>query len=62
MQSIQNLGLGVISIVAGKIVDTKGYLVLEVFFGAWLSGILISLVHVHNRHKLIVKTLIKFFT
>ena len=38
MQSIQNLGLAVISQVAGKIVDQKGYLVLEVFFCAWLCG------------------------
>jgi MFS family permease len=32
MQSIQNLGLGLVSILAGYIVDVKGYLVLEVFF------------------------------
>ena len=38
MQSIQNLGLAVISQVAGTIVDQKGYLVLEVFFCAWLCG------------------------
>lgn len=38
MQSIQNLGLAVISQVAGMIVDQKGYLVLEVFFCAWLCG------------------------
>lgn len=31
MQAIQNLGLAVVAIVAGKIVDTKGYLVYEVF-------------------------------
>ena len=36
MQSVQNLGLAVISIVAGKLVDSNGYLVLEVFFLAWL--------------------------
>eukprot|EP00794_Sanderia_malayensis_P005634 gene5634-6330_t len=36
MQSIQNLGLGVIAILAGKIVDSSGYLVLEVFFCIWL--------------------------
>ncbi|KAK2573793.1 Major facilitator superfamily domain-containing protein 1 [Acropora cervicornis] len=34
MQSIQNLGLAVISQVAGIIVDEKGYLVLEVFFSS----------------------------
>ena len=38
MQSIQNLGLAVISQVAGMIVDGKGYLVLEVFFCAWLCS------------------------
>ena len=38
MQSIQNLGLAVISQVAGTIVDEKGYLVLEVFFCAWLCS------------------------
>ncbi|XP_069562388.1 lysosomal dipeptide transporter MFSD1 isoform X2 [Brachyistius frenatus] len=32
MQSIQNLGLAVIAIAAGSILDTRGYLVLEVFF------------------------------
>ena len=38
MQSIQNLGLAVISIVAGKIVDERGYLALEVFFQICLCG------------------------
>eukprot|EP00042_Codosiga_hollandica_P049859 m.586226 g.586226 ORF g.586226 m.586226 type:complete len:517 (-) comp57975_c0_seq9:2945-4495(-) len=37
MQAVQNLGLAVIAMVAGTIVDTKGYLWLEVFFLAWLS-------------------------
>lgn len=32
MQSIQNLGLAVIAILVGIIVDIRGYLVLEVFF------------------------------
>ncbi|KAG2462976.1 MFSD1 protein, partial [Polypterus senegalus] len=32
MQSIQNLGLAVISIAAGSILDNRGYLFLEVFF------------------------------
>ena len=36
MQAVQNLGLAVISMVAGMIVDSKGYLWLEVFFCAWL--------------------------
>lgn len=34
MQSIQNLGLAVIAIAAGMILDTRGYLFLEVFFSA----------------------------
>nr|AAW25795.1 SJCHGC00668 protein [Schistosoma japonicum] len=37
IQSIQNLGLGLISIFAGYLVDTKGYLFLEVFFIFCLS-------------------------
>uniref|UniRef100_A0A7N8X458 Lysosomal dipeptide transporter MFSD1 n=1 Tax=Mastacembelus armatus TaxID=205130 RepID=A0A7N8X458_9TELE len=32
MQSIQNLGLALISMAAGAILDSRGYLVLEVFF------------------------------
>jgi len=36
MQSIQNLGLGLLFISAGAIVDARGYLTLEVFFLAWL--------------------------
>ncbi|CAH1780917.1 unnamed protein product [Owenia fusiformis] len=42
MQAIQNLGLAVIAIVAGDIVDAKGYLLLEVFFMAWLFVALIA--------------------
>ncbi|ESO96144.1 hypothetical protein LOTGIDRAFT_214694 [Lottia gigantea] len=44
MQAIQNLGLAVISLVAGFIVDAKGYLILEVFFLAWLCLSLIAAV------------------
>ncbi|CAL8078201.1 unnamed protein product [Orchesella dallaii] len=36
MQAVQNLGLAVITMVAGYIVDSGGYLLLEVFFLAWL--------------------------
>ena len=32
MQSIQNLGLALISLLTGYIVDEAGYFVLEVFF------------------------------
>ena len=42
MQSIQNLGLGVVSIVAGKIADGSGYLILEVFFSGCLCLALLS--------------------
>nr|XP_033814669.1 major facilitator superfamily domain-containing protein 1 [Geotrypetes seraphini] len=44
MQSIQNLGLGVIAIAAGAIMDTRGYLFLEIFFVACLCGSLIAVV------------------
>jgi len=37
-QAVQNLGLAVVSIVAGIIVDKGGYLMLEMFFLAWLWG------------------------
>ncbi|XP_076344249.1 lysosomal dipeptide transporter MFSD1-like [Tachypleus tridentatus] len=42
MQSVQNLGLGVIAMVSGIIVDMKGYLFLETFYLAWLSVALIT--------------------
>jgi len=38
MQSVQNLGLAVIAIILGLIVDSKGYFILEVFLLAWLCG------------------------
>lgn len=44
MQAIQNLGLAVISLLCGIIVDKKGYLILEVFFLACLSIALIAAV------------------
>ncbi|XP_029471010.1 major facilitator superfamily domain-containing protein 1 isoform X2 [Rhinatrema bivittatum] len=44
MQSIQNLGLGIIAIAAGAILDSRGYLFLEVFFIACLCGSLIAVV------------------
>lgn len=40
-QSVQNLGLAVVSIVSGKIVgtgDNEGYSRLELFFIIWLIG------------------------
>ncbi|KAL5004333.1 hypothetical protein ScPMuIL_017789 [Solemya velum] len=57
MQAIQNLGLAVISLVAGMIVDSKGYLLLEVFFLAWLcvaliTGVLLYLIDAAKGGKL----------
>lgn len=37
-QSVQNLGLAVITMVAGVIVDHEGYFMLELFFIGWLLG------------------------
>jgi MFS family permease len=37
-QSVQNLGLAVVSMFAGVIVDRGGYLMLELFFIGWLSS------------------------
>ena len=36
MQSIQNLGLALIILAAGAVVELKGYIVLEVFFLGWV--------------------------
>ncbi|TKC35757.1 hypothetical protein EI555_003122, partial [Monodon monoceros] len=47
MRSIQNLGLAIISIIAGMILDTRGYLFLEVFFIACVSLSLLSVVLLH---------------
>ncbi|PKU40724.1 major facilitator superfamily domain-containing protein 1 isoform x1 [Limosa lapponica baueri] len=44
MQSIQNLGLAIISIAAGMILDARGYLFLEVFFTACVCLSLIAVV------------------
>ncbi|XP_014324962.2 major facilitator superfamily domain-containing protein 1 isoform X2 [Xiphophorus maculatus] len=44
MQSIQNLGLAVIAILVGVIVDIRGYLVLEVFFCACICIALMAVV------------------
>lgn len=38
MQSIQNLGLALIAMAAGAILDNRGYLVLEVFFCACICS------------------------
>ena len=37
-QSVQNLGLAVVSMFAGIIVDRGGYFTLEIFFICWLGG------------------------
>ncbi|KAI4893440.1 hypothetical protein NFI96_011460 [Prochilodus magdalenae] len=44
MQSIQNLGLALISMAAGAILDGRGYLFLEVFFCACICLALIAVV------------------
>ena len=44
MQSIQNLGLAVVSLLAGSIADKSGYLILEVFFCGCLCLALLSTV------------------
>ncbi|KAM6933433.1 lysosomal dipeptide transporter MFSD1 [Xenentodon cancila] len=44
MQSIQNLGLALIAMAAGSILDTRGYLFLEVFFCACICIALIAVV------------------
>nr|XP_034956952.1 major facilitator superfamily domain-containing protein 1-like [Zootoca vivipara] len=44
MQSIQNLGLAIIAIAAGMILDSRGYLFLEIFFSACLCLALIAVV------------------
>ncbi|XP_004075414.1 major facilitator superfamily domain-containing protein 1 isoform X1 [Oryzias latipes] len=44
MQSIQNLGLALIAMAAGAILDSRGYLVLEVFFCACICIALIAVV------------------
>ncbi|KAM8852933.1 lysosomal dipeptide transporter MFSD1 isoform 1-T1 [Synchiropus picturatus] len=44
MQSIQNLGLALIAIAAGAILDSRGYLVLELFFCACLCIALMAVV------------------
>ncbi|KAG4066419.1 hypothetical protein HA402_007055 [Bradysia odoriphaga] len=43
-QAVQNLGLAVISMVSGMIVDNGGYFMLEIFFIGWLSIALIATV------------------
>ncbi|CAL1273739.1 unnamed protein product [Larinioides sclopetarius] len=53
MQSIQNLGLAVVAIAAGAIVDYKGYVFLEIFFIYWLiiSVICVILLFILNSSK-----------
>ena len=42
MQSIQNLGLAIVTLLAGMILDARGYILLEVFFLALLCAALIT--------------------
>lgn len=48
MQSIQNLGLAVTAILAGLILDSKGYLYLELFFISCVSGKALGMVSVSH--------------
>lgn len=57
IQSIQNLGLGLISLLVGYIADTKGYLVLELFFilcgsVALLASMMLMLWDLRNGRRL----------
>ncbi|XP_064455150.1 major facilitator superfamily domain-containing protein 1-like [Ornithodoros turicata] len=51
VQSVQNLGLAVVSLVAGVLADKLGYLFLEVFFLIWLAACVLAIVGlmVHDR-------------
>lgn len=44
MQSVQNLGLAVVAMAAGALVDYKGYIFLEIFFIDWLCVAVIAVV------------------
>lgn len=46
-QSVQNLGLAVVSILAGIIVDKGGYLILEMFFLGWIWFSLVTAVAIY---------------
>ncbi|XP_051158231.1 major facilitator superfamily domain-containing protein 1-like isoform X2 [Leptopilina boulardi] len=43
-QAVQNLGLAVVSIISGMIVDKGGYFMLEIFFLSWLWISLITVI------------------
>ncbi|GIY28609.1 major facilitator superfamily domain-containing protein 1 [Caerostris extrusa] len=53
MQSVQNLGLAVVAIAAGAIVDYKGYVFLEIFFIYFMiiSVICVILLFIMNTRK-----------
>lgn len=55
---MQNLGLAVVSLLSGIIVDNGGFFMLEIFFIGWLSGnIIFSLLfidHFNFTHSIIV--------
>ncbi|XP_075717667.1 lysosomal dipeptide transporter MFSD1 isoform X1 [Rhinoderma darwinii] len=52
MQSIQNLGLAIIAILAGVILDSRGYLFLEVFFSACVCMAIIAAVMLYFVNSL----------
>ena len=46
MQAIQNLGLALITMLSGLVVDRMGYLWLELFFIFWLAVALVATVFI----------------
>ncbi|XP_031634922.1 major facilitator superfamily domain-containing protein 1 isoform X2 [Contarinia nasturtii] len=52
-QSVQNLGLAVVSMFAGIIVDRGGYFTLEIFFICWLAVAFIAtiVIWIYNSNK-----------
>ena len=51
MQAVQNLGLAIVTIISGLIVDKAGYLILEVFFLAMLCIALITGVLLYREKR-----------
>ena len=60
MQAVQNLGMAVVTMLAGRIVDGQGYLVLEVFFLGWLCCKFIFSLSLSNSHSSIYNFVLFF--
>ena len=54
MQAIQNLGLALITMLAGLIVDQHGYIWLELFFIFWLVVALIATINITSSINIII--------